>query len=392
MSWMVTGSNRKSVTEVKYLVNDVMKVEDFTLDDFEHFNPNTQMKHFDMSEDNDAMGILQRDGWKSTDVKIMVPSKEKNPRGNECVFSVSGLFYRPLISVIQAAFSEQSSKWFHLTPFKCIWKSPITGQEQRLYDELYTSDAWIQAHDELQKQRRDDNCKLERVIAGLMFWSDATHLTQFGNPNSGACHPLPASITSFISTFIKRKNVDDLLTHCKRELFHAVWRILLDDEFVRAYENGIVIKCHDGVHRHVFPRIFTYSADYPEKVLLATIRDKGTCPCPRCLTPKSMFNRVGFLHDISQRMNRLRTYFTEKVSKARNAIYMRGAPIKGALVESLLKDVSLVPTVNSFVDHLSPLGFNLFPAIVVDLLHEFELGILKAVMMHLMRLLYAVDP
>ncbi|KAG1832626.1 hypothetical protein DFJ58DRAFT_671044 [Suillus subalutaceus] len=73
-------------------------------------------------------------------------------------------------------------------------------------------------------------------------------------------------------------------------------------------------------------------------------------------------------------------------------MYMRGAPIKGALVESLLKDVSLVPTVNSFVDRLSLLDFNLFPAIVVDLLHEFELGTLKAVMIHLMWLLFAVDP
>jgi hypothetical protein len=44
------------------------------------------------------------------------------------------------------------------------------------------------------------------------------------------------------------------------------------------------------------------------------------------------------------------------------------------------------------VDRLSPLGFDFFPILVVDLLHEFELGILKAVMMHLMRLLYAVDP
>lgn len=211
MSWLVTGSDRKSMTEAKRLVDDVIKAEDFNVNDFEHFNPNTQMKNFDTSIDHaDTLDILQRDGWKQTDVEIMVPSKEKNPRGNGRVFSVSGLFYRPLTAVIQAAFSEQSSKWFHLTPFRRIWKSPVTGQEQRLYDELYTSDAWLQAHDELQKQRRDDGCKLERVIAGLMFWSDATHLTQFGrasawpiylffgnlskyvrsDPNSGACHPI----------------------------------------------------------------------------------------------------------------------------------------------------------------------------------------------------------
>lgn len=48
-----------------------------------------------------------------------------------------------------------------------------------MYDELYTSDTWIAAHDEIQKQKQDNRCKLERVIAVLMLWSDATHLAQF---------------------------------------------------------------------------------------------------------------------------------------------------------------------------------------------------------------------
>ena len=55
------------------------------------------------------------------------------------------------------------------------------------------------------------------------------------------------------------------MTHCRRELMHAVWRMLLDDEFMHAYQYGIVIKCLDGVERRVFPRFFTYAADYPEK-------------------------------------------------------------------------------------------------------------------------------
>ena len=40
---------------------------------------------------------------------------------------------------------------------------------------------------------------------------------------------------------------------------------LLDDKFIEAYRNGIVIRCHNGVLRRIYPRIFTYSADYPEK-------------------------------------------------------------------------------------------------------------------------------
>jgi hypothetical protein len=44
-----------------------------------------------------------------------------------------------------------------------------------------------------------------------------------------------------------------------------IWHLLLDDKFVDAYERGTLIICGDGVTRRIFPRIFTYAADYPEK-------------------------------------------------------------------------------------------------------------------------------
>lgn len=46
---------------------------------------------------------------------------------------------------------------------------------------------------------------------------------------------------------------------------HALWLLLLDEDFLHAYEHGIVIKCGDGITRRIFPRLFTYYADYPEK-------------------------------------------------------------------------------------------------------------------------------
>jgi len=58
---------------------------------------------------------------------------------------------------------------------------------------------------------------------------------------------------------------DPLFTHCHRELFHAQWNDLLDDEFLHGYEHGMVFECGDNIKRQLFPRIFTYSADYPEK-------------------------------------------------------------------------------------------------------------------------------
>lgn len=55
------------------------------------------------------------------------------------------------------------------------------------------------------------------------------------------------------------------MTHCKRELMQAVYQILLNDEFMHAYKHGIVMKFADGILRRLFPRLFTYSADYQEK-------------------------------------------------------------------------------------------------------------------------------
>jgi len=47
---------------------------------------------------------------------------------------------------------------------------------------------------------------------------------------------------------------------------------------------------------------------------------------------------------------------------------------------------------NAFSNKLQPLGFNVFQMLVVDLLHEFELGVWKALFIHLLRILEAVNP
>lgn len=51
---------------------------------------------------------------------------------------------------------------------------------------------------------------------------------------------------------------------------HGVLEIVMDDDFVTAYHHGIVLKCADGKMRRIYPRLFTYSADYPEKYVLSS--------------------------------------------------------------------------------------------------------------------------
>lgn len=77
---------------------------------------------------------------------------------------------------------------------------------------------------------------------------------------------LPSPFKNFAGQFFGPKKINsDFMAHCYRELAHEQWKLLLDDEFLQAYEHGIVIECCDGVTRRIYPRIFTYSADYPEK-------------------------------------------------------------------------------------------------------------------------------
>jgi len=63
------------------------------------------------------------------------------------------------------------------------------------------------------------------------------------------------------------------MTHCKRELIHLIWLLILDEEFMHAYVHGFDYVFYDGIRRLVFPRLFTYAADYPEKYVHVNCSD-----------------------------------------------------------------------------------------------------------------------
>ena len=47
---------------------------------------------------------------------------------------------------------------------------------------------------------------------------------------------------------------------------------------------------------------------------------------------------------------------------------------------------------SAFSTRLARFGFNLYPMLVVDLMHEFEQGVWKNLFTHLIRILHASDP
>ncbi|KAG2061332.1 hypothetical protein BDR06DRAFT_1001641 [Suillus hirtellus] len=146
---------------------------------------------------------------------------------------------------------------------------------ERVYSEIYSSQAMLKAHEAIKSHPPDPSCKLETVVAAVMLWSDSTHLTSFGSaslwpiylflgnqskyicgkPSSFAAHhlayipKLSDTIQDFYHHVFGKPATAEMLTYCHQELMQAIWLLLMDDDFMHAYEFGIVIECLDGISR-----------------------------------------------------------------------------------------------------------------------------------------------
>ncbi|KAF9444409.1 hypothetical protein P691DRAFT_796554 [Macrolepiota fuliginosa MF-IS2] len=319
---------------------------------------------------------------------LRLPAKcpsHKSPESEAQMIMIGGIYYRKLTDIICMAFVDSPACKFHYTPFCLFCKLSPNSEPKCVYMELYNLDAFLKEHKKLQKQTHEPSCKLNRLVAAMMLWSNSMHLASFGNaslwpiycyfgnqskysctkPSNYAAHhivyipSLPNTVREQYIMLLGYPPSSAVLTHLKHKLMHAIWRLILNDEFLHSYKHGIVVNCTD--------------ADYPEKVLLSTIQYLGQCPCPRCFILKQEIDGIG----------------TEK--RAHREVYNLGQQINSTYVENLLKPTSMVPTCNAFSEHLSDLGFEFHEVFVPDLLHEFELGVWKAVFMHLLQLLVASD-
>ncbi|EGN93350.1 hypothetical protein SERLA73DRAFT_64123 [Serpula lacrymans var. lacrymans S7.3] len=72
------------------------------------------------------------------------------------------------------------------------------------------------------------------------------------------------------------------------------------------------------------------------------------------------------------------------ISCAQNLVYDKQYTVNSTAVENILKEQSLVPT--AVLNSLAPLGVNMYLMFVVDLMHEIELGVWKALITHLLRI------
>ena len=166
----------------------------------------------------------------------------------------------------------------------------VPGQD-RVFGEMYETNQWIGLQEKINKLPPGEEGPLQNVIAALQLYSDATLVAAFGGktawpvylqlgnqskymrtqPNLSTTQQiafipkLPDELQDFYREHYGEPASEQVLALCKRELVHQLWLKLFDEEFVKVYKQGVVVWCYDGIRRRIFPCIFTYAADYPEK-------------------------------------------------------------------------------------------------------------------------------
>jgi Plavaka transposase len=139
------------------------------------------------TDESDSEWLDEDSGWTRTPVTISVPHQSR--RGVHSVpgvgprnYTVNDFYHRSLVSVIREKITGLGERHqFHFEPYELHWQRVNLVDPVRVQGELYTSPAFVDANRELQDLPGEPGCDLPRVIAALMFWSDATQLTAFGN-------------------------------------------------------------------------------------------------------------------------------------------------------------------------------------------------------------------
>jgi Plavaka transposase len=136
-----------------------------------------------LGSDNDAMWVNEEQdaAWERIPVTFLVPFHRFTTHPGAQEYTVPGFFHRSVVSILKEKLvNDDDFRHFHLEPYELRWQRN-DGNSVRVHGELYNSPAFIEAHNKLQNSPKEPDCDLPRIVVGLMFASDSTHLTSFGN-------------------------------------------------------------------------------------------------------------------------------------------------------------------------------------------------------------------
>ncbi|KAH9011427.1 hypothetical protein EDB83DRAFT_2580411, partial [Lactarius deliciosus] len=169
----------KSLNDLNVLVQNVIRAPDFQVQHFDNFDAaKADEKLF---EQGDTSETPLNHGWHETTVPISLACDRviHKSEADAPILSIAGLYHRKPLEVIRAALLESNAQQFHIAPFEEYWVPHSDSLPERIYSELYDSNAYIKEHGIIHAQAHED--PLEAVVVSMMLWSDPTHRTNFGS-------------------------------------------------------------------------------------------------------------------------------------------------------------------------------------------------------------------
>lgn len=166
---------------------EVFRAPGFSMDDLDEVKAwNKMVRHMDdhmagksVPDDSNVIG----DGWLPTPLKIQVLfAAMTGASTTECAFTVTGVHRRKKVPLIKEVLTNDPAvKFYHFDPLHKSWIPPANPPTppQRVFDELYSADAFNEAYIAVQTIAREAGDTTPHAIAAPMLASDSTHLTSF---------------------------------------------------------------------------------------------------------------------------------------------------------------------------------------------------------------------
>ncbi|KAL5531050.1 hypothetical protein ACEPAG_3926 [Sanghuangporus baumii] len=179
--WANREVEKKTYEEIDYLVQNVLLHPDFKIEDLRNYVAKREHDRLDnytagQNITSKFQDLTDADGWREGLVKLKLPAEDRKrrPAGEEEAPSleIGGIYYRPFLETVYKALDDSNAPPFHYSPYREYWNT------ERIYGELYSSDAWLEAHKEVQAKSKEDG--IENSVLPILLYSDSTHLANFG--------------------------------------------------------------------------------------------------------------------------------------------------------------------------------------------------------------------
>jgi hypothetical protein len=202
-------AGHKKTQDNRDSLRDLLVRDDFNNSDLKGVN----FKKLDLdlaSNDIEAPWIHDGEGWQHAAVTIRVPlmkrqtqasrreaasEQQRISRGEGLSafqdessavgepLTIPGLWYKDICSEIKNTFEhDEAAKNFVFDPYLMYHSRPnSTDGPEPVYSELFSSKAVVDEDIRLQNSPREPGCDLPRALVMMMYWSDSTHVTQFGH-------------------------------------------------------------------------------------------------------------------------------------------------------------------------------------------------------------------